>query len=102
MSENQTGNENEGAAEALDQEDVKFTFLNNDGGSGFAEQKTTTGKMTISDFLEEENVDAGRFQIRVRTKAADGSKQTLTPTADYQIKAGDFITAVPIKAGGAR
>ena len=80
---------------------ISFTFLNNDGGSGFAESKEIEQGTAIADFLEDEGVDAGRFQIRVRTKAEDGSKQTLTPTEDYEIKPGDFITAVPIKAGGA-
>lgn len=92
----------EETTEEEERADVKFHFLNNDGGSGFAEQKTVTGGTTIEEFLQDENVDSGRFQIRVRTKAESGTKQTLTPTADYEIQSGDFVTAVPLKAGGAR
>lgn len=100
------GNENgSGTAETSETEtptpEVKFTFLNNDGGSGFAESKAREGGTTIEEFLADENVDSNRFQIRVRTKAENGTKQTLTPTGDYEIKTGDFITCVPLKAGGA-
>ena len=80
---------------------VKVTFLNNEGGTGFAQAVELDEGTTVSQFLDEQGLSPERFQIRVRTTGEGGQKQTLTPTGDYALKGGDFVTAVPQKVGGA-
>lgn len=79
---------------------MKITFLNNDGGTGLSEPADVTEGTTIGNFLSEKGINTERHKIRVRTRNEGGEPTVLTPSRDYVLKDGDFVSAVPAKAEG--
>ena len=81
-------------------EKFQVKYLNNDGG-GFAETCELEPGTSVAQFLEKKGVSPAQYKIRLRRTGEQGQVTSETPTADTQLKAGDFLSCVPLKAEGA-
>lgn len=81
-------------------EKFQIRYLNNDGG-GFAETCELDPGTTVTQFLEKKGVNPSQYKIRLRRRDESGSVTSETPTADVELKSGDFLSCVPLKAEGA-
>ena len=75
---------------------VTITYLNRNGG-GFAERHTLAQGTSVKQFLQQRDIQAEDYTIRIVRGAQGG----FTPPADEALQEGDRLSCVPLKIEGA-